>query len=187
MNSAIQRGSLPQRPLTPLFATHMSRSQIAEYTTALSPLLATHTDFSPVSPVFATHTKTTGVYTNNSHSGTEHPRRMRVLSESPAADESKDLSRRPPLTALLSSRDEKFVTATPLDSAFTNRDARNPFRMCIYENCRVSHGSRQAFLRFYLNSVPSASLRPSALMFCRSDHRPPLTTVNGPLTTLLQQ
>jgi hypothetical protein len=43
-------------PLTPLFATHMSRPQITENPTALSPFLATHT-------------KTTGVYTNNSHFG----------------------------------------------------------------------------------------------------------------------
>jgi hypothetical protein len=35
------------------------------------------------------------------------------------------------------SRDEKPVIATPLESAFTKRDARNPFGMCIYENCRV--------------------------------------------------
>ncbi len=34
-------------------------------------------------------------------------------------------------------RDEKPVTATPLDSALTKRDARNPFRIRFYENCRV--------------------------------------------------
>src|SRR6266849_4618720 len=81
MNSAIQPESLPNPHLrlcsneksisvSPLFATHRSRSQIIENPLTLSPLLATHTDFSPVSPVFATHTKTAGVYTNNSHSGT---------------------------------------------------------------------------------------------------------------------
>src|SRR6267143_3373743 len=32
-------------------------------------------------------------------------------------------------------RDEKPVTATSLESAFRNRDAHNPFRMRIYENC----------------------------------------------------
>ena len=53
--------------VSPLFATHANRSQFAKNTTALSPLLATHTDSSAVSPVFATHTKTTGVYSNNSH------------------------------------------------------------------------------------------------------------------------
>src|SRR6267142_1613117 len=36
----------------------------------LSPAFATHTDFAAVSLVFATHTKTTGVYTNSSHFGT---------------------------------------------------------------------------------------------------------------------
>ena len=59
-------------PISPLFATLRSRPQITENTDTLSPFLAAHTDFSPVSPVFATHTKTAGVYTNNSHSGT-HP------------------------------------------------------------------------------------------------------------------
>jgi hypothetical protein len=59
----------PSISLSPLLATHTSRSQISENTTALSPLLATHTDFAPVTPVFATHTKTTGVYSNNSHFG----------------------------------------------------------------------------------------------------------------------
>ena len=52
---------------SPLFATHTDRSQIAENPTTLSPFLATHTDIAPVSPVFATHTKTTGVYINSSH------------------------------------------------------------------------------------------------------------------------
>ncbi len=33
--------------------------------------------------------------------------------------------------------DENPVTATPLRSVLTNRDARKPFRMCFYENCRV--------------------------------------------------
>jgi hypothetical protein len=38
---------------------------------------------------------------------------------------------------LFPSRDDKPVTATPLESAFTNCDVHNPFRMRIYENCRV--------------------------------------------------
>ncbi len=37
-----------------------------------------------------------------------------------------------------SSRDEKLVTATPLDSALTHRDVCKSFRMCSYEDCRVS-------------------------------------------------
>ncbi len=36
------------------------------------------------------------------------------------------------------SRDENPVTATPLDSALTNRDTRNSFRIRSYENCGVS-------------------------------------------------
>ena len=35
-------------------------------------------------------------------------------------------------------RDENPVTATPLDSALTNCDARKPFRIRPYKNCRVS-------------------------------------------------
>jgi hypothetical protein len=38
----------------------------------------------------------------------------------------------------LPSRDEKPVTASPLESTLTNCDARNLFRICLYENCRVS-------------------------------------------------
>ncbi len=36
-----------------------------------------------------------------------------------------------------SSRDEKPVTATPLESVVTDCDARNPFRIRFYKNCRV--------------------------------------------------
>ena len=35
--------------------------------------------------------------------------------------------------------DEKQVAASPLDSAFTNCDARNSFRIRFCENCRVSY------------------------------------------------
>ncbi len=38
----------------------------------------------------------------------------------------------------ISSRDEKPVTATPLLSTLTNRDAHNSFRIRSYANCRVS-------------------------------------------------
>src|SRR6266403_4446482 len=68
--AAVSPFARPPISVSPLFATHTSRSQTTENSSALSPLLATHTDFVPVTPVFATHTKTTGVYTNNSHSGT---------------------------------------------------------------------------------------------------------------------
>jgi hypothetical protein len=36
------------------------------------------------------------------------------------------------------SRDEKPVTATPLESVVTNCDVRNPFRIRFYEKCRVA-------------------------------------------------
>jgi hypothetical protein len=63
-------------------------------------------------------------------------------SKSPAINRS---SLRRFTLAPLQSRDEKPVTATPLESAFTNCDARNSFRMCIYENCRVSYFSSSRF------------------------------------------
>src|SRR5882724_10622048 len=73
-SDSIRPPSLPffkhRASISPFFATLTSRPQIIENALTLSPFLATHTDLSPVSPVFATHTKTTGVYTNNSHSGT---------------------------------------------------------------------------------------------------------------------
>ena len=105
-----------------LFATLTSHSQITENRATLSLLFATHTGCVPVSPVFATHTKTTGVYTNNSHSGT-----------------------RP-----TPSRDEKPVAASSLESVFTNCDGCNPFRMRIYKNCRVSLVFSHLNLKCYL-------------------------------------
>src|SRR6266850_6119871 len=72
--------SFPPISLTPLFATHTNCSQITENTTALSPFLATHTDLLRVSPVFATHTKTTGVHTNNSHSGTRFSSSPKIVA-----------------------------------------------------------------------------------------------------------
>src|SRR6267143_2468323 len=48
--------------------------------------------------------------------------------------------------------DENSVTPTPLDSALTNRDARNSFRFRFYENCRVSHPSSQKL--FSLRALP---------------------------------
>ncbi len=47
-----------------------------------------------------------------------------------------------------SSHDEKSVTASPLESAFTNCDARNLFRMCSYANCRVSLALSSRFSLF---------------------------------------
>ena len=45
-------------------------------------------------------------------------------------------------------RDETPVTATPLKSSLTNRDARNPFRIRSYENCRVSLALSSLFSLF---------------------------------------
>ena len=59
------------------------------------------------------------------------------------------------------SRGEKADTATPLESAFTKRDARNSFGMCIYENCRVSLLLPAKDLKSYLNlCFTSHSSRP---------------------------
>jgi hypothetical protein len=58
------------------------------------------------------------------------------------------------------SRDENPVTTTPLVSAFTNCDARNPFRMRIYENCRVSYDSPAI--------SPSRLTFPRKQPFCKS-------------------
>jgi hypothetical protein len=64
-----------------------------------------------------------------------HPRLPRV----PA---SKHLS---PSLVTLHHRDENPVTISPLDSALTNRDACNSFRMRSYKNCRVSPASSSFF------------------------------------------
>src|SRR5882724_3711129 len=56
--------------VSPLFGTHTNHPQFTENTNTLSPAFATHTDFAAISLVFATHTKTTGVYTNSSRFGT---------------------------------------------------------------------------------------------------------------------
>jgi hypothetical protein len=180
MNSALPPGSLPHEPLTPLFATLTNRPQLPENPTALSPFLATHTDFSPVSPVFATHTKTTGVshgsrqaflkfYLNfpsliTSLARSLHKERFttRFASERSAlfpktagchTNSSQEETHRHPLTAILSSRDEKPVTISPLESAFTKRDTRNSFGMCIYKNCRVALPLLIKNLKSYLSCI----------------------------------
>jgi hypothetical protein len=47
---------------------------------------------------------------------------------------------RPPRRPILRHCDRKLVVVTLLDSAFTKRHTRNPFRIRIYENCRGSGG-----------------------------------------------
>jgi hypothetical protein len=61
-------------------------------------------------------------------------------------------------------RDEKPVTATPLESALTKRDARNPFRFRSYENCRVVYPSFSNF-PFQFNAVRKSRFRKS-FVFC---------------------
>jgi hypothetical protein len=53
-----------------------------------------------------------------------------------------------------SSRDENPVTATPLFSTLTNRDARNSFRFRSYENCRVTSPRPVIFLSLTLPVSP---------------------------------
>ncbi len=88
---------------------------------------------------------------------TDYPMRIVILSKrSEPKDLSSSAARRPapwlPPSSLFPSmrasflrylpfppsRDEKPVTATPLDSALTNGDARKSFRIRSYANCRVS-------------------------------------------------
>jgi hypothetical protein len=49
-------------------------------------------------------------------------------------------------SSLFRHRDEKPVTASPLDSPLTICYARNPFRIQSYENCRVAHPSSSIFI-----------------------------------------
>jgi hypothetical protein len=60
----------------------------------------------------------------------------------------------PRRSALSRHRDENTVTASPLDSALAKRDARNPFRMRFYENCRVAYPRSSQFLKYNFNFAP---------------------------------
>jgi|SRR6266850_491412 len=55
-------------------------------------------------------------------------------------------SRHPRRSTLFRRRDEKPVSASPLESALVNRDARNSFGIRFYENCRVSCPLRNIFV-----------------------------------------
>lgn len=72
------------------------------------------------------------------------------------------LSRHPRRPGLLRHRDERSVTASPFESALTNRDASNLFRMFIYGNCRVSLASCALLSLFasrvFHNSFPIINL-----------------------------
>ena len=60
-------------------------------------------------------------------------------------------------------RDEKRVTVSPLESAFTNRDTCNPFRIRFYKNCRVSP---RLTCHFFLSRSPiDADQHPVAPFF----------------------
>jgi hypothetical protein len=63
-------------------------------------------------------------------------------SRLPRVPASKHLS---PSLVTLHHGDENPVTISPLDSALTNRDACNSFRMRSYKNCRVSPASSSFF------------------------------------------
>jgi hypothetical protein len=85
------------------------------------------------------------------------------------------------LPYLSPSRDEKPVTVTLLESALTNRDARNSFRICSYTNCRVTSFKPNIFLFpppavvfLSLNSVLSANSA-LILVFVLTDHCPRIT------------
>jgi len=59
-------------------------------------------------------------------------------------------------------RDEKPITVSPLDSALTDCDARNSFRIRSYENCRVSpsspHKKPRSHLKFWFPICALCSL-----------------------------
>jgi len=61
-------------------------------------------------------------------------------------------------------RDEKPVTATPLESASTNCDACNSFRIRFYENCRVTYPSPSIFVS--LLSLPHKKMFCKSFVFC---------------------
>jgi hypothetical protein len=51
-------------------------------------------------------------------------------------------------------RDEKPVIVNPLESALTNREARNCFRILSYENCRVAYASSPQSLTYNFYFTP---------------------------------
>jgi len=89
-----------------------------------------------------------------------------------------------PRRALLSRhRDEDPLTASPLESALTNCDARNPFRMRSYENTRVAYPLDSIFLRPSLCRAKSPSANPLISMRCALFHFPyPATPLFATLT-----
>src|ERR1700682_1106570 len=160
----------PLNSISPWFATHTSCPQIPENTITLSSFLATHTDFAPVTPVFATHTKTTGVYTNNSHSGLPRgtskgspslPRASRgAAAKGTHSCPSRllcdlSVSRLNPILSpstlnlqLLTSLISRDLSFQPL----TNCPSRNHFFFTSLQMPRGVEGSVQEFLKHYFNS-----------------------------------
>ncbi len=123
MNSALQPGSIP-KPQTALFPR-----VFAQESPRFSTFVFNRFRILPSSvgcKSFACHSyENCRVCTNNFHSETQ----------------------RPQLTAILSSRDEKRVTASPLESVFADCDGCKSFRIRFYENCRVSLGVTPAFVK----------------------------------------
>ena len=60
-------------------------------------------------------------------------------------------------------RDGKSLTASPLESALTYRDACNPFRFRSYKNCRVSPATSCS--SFFRPSLPASNQPLSSLSF----------------------
>src|SRR6266446_1356942 len=135
---------LPWQACPPGPATHLSRAQSTPASPFLSGVCALFHFPYPVTPVFATHTKTAGCVPTI------------------------------PILELVGANfrhlDENPVTASPLECAFTNCDACKSFRMCFYENCWVSLVSLSRDLKFFLNfyrlfasGVAGASATPTCL------------------------
>jgi hypothetical protein len=89
----------------------------------------------------------------------------------------------PRLASLSPHRDEKPVTASPLESALTNCDARNPFRMRSYENCRVAYPHDSISRLPSLCRAKGPSVNPLISMRCALFHFPyPVNPVFATLT-----
>ncbi len=136
---------LPWQACPPGPATHLSRAQSGDTQSLLcvikcapaNPFLSNvcalfHFPY-PVTPVFATHTKTAGCVPT-----------IPILEL---------------VAANFRHLDEDPVTASPLECVFTNCDACTSFRMYFCENCWVSLVSLSRDLKFFLNFLSFVHVR----------------------------
>jgi hypothetical protein len=120
--------------VSPLFGTYTSRQQITENTNTLS-------------PAFATHTKTTGVCSNNSRSGT-HSCRSRFLCDLGVSTLNPILSPSTFNLQILTSFPPRDLSFQPL----TNCPFHKPFVLTFMHRMGGVGGGVQKFLKNYFNS-----------------------------------